>query len=140
MPTCLFRSISAGAPVAAMMVMAAACAQPGRSALLGVWGGDRLQLVWDDQGGRLTMDCASGTINTPVAVGAHGRFSAVGSMDWHKPGPQRADEEAQAPSKVLFSGQVTPTEMTLTLKPADGSAPQVFHLHKDKAVKLTRCL
>lgn len=123
-----------------MMVMAAACAQPATPALLGIWGGDRLQLVWDDQGGRLTMDCATGTIDAPVAVGANGRFSAVGSMSWHKPGPQRADEEAQAPSKVQFSGQVTGAEMTLTLQPADGSAPQVFHLHMGRTVKLIRCL
>ena len=140
MRTCLFKSISAGAPVASLMVMAAACAQPATSALLGVWGGDRLQLVLEAKGGRITMDCATGTISAPLTLGADGHFSASGSMAWHKPGPQRADEEAEPASKVTFSGEVTPTEMTLTLQPAGGSAPQVFHLHKGRTVKLIRCL
>ena len=54
-----------------------------------------------------------------------------------------AAARAQPAMSALFGvcgREVTPTEMTLTLQPADGSAPQVFHLHKGRTVKLIRCL
>ena len=107
--------------------------------LEGRWGGDRLQLTLDANGGRLELDCASGTIAGPVKSLANGKFSAVGTFDQHSPGPQRADEAA-AVGKARYSGEIHDGAMTLSILAAGAGAPQVFHLRKGAAVKLVRCL
>ena len=109
------------------------------AALEGRWGGDRLQLVLNASGGRVQMDCASGTIAGPLKPDAAGGFAATGTFEQHRPGPQRADD-AQAAAKARYTGEVKDSAMTLTIEAEGAAAPQVFHLRRGEAVKMVRCL
>jgi hypothetical protein len=113
-------------------------AAPASASALGTWGGDRLQLTVDAQGARLSTDCASGSITTPLVLDAHGAFTASGTFEQHQPGPQRADDDGPPPAR--FSGDIHGDLMTLTIKTGDTAAPQVFKLRKGVHVKLVRCL
>ena len=108
-------------------------------AIQGRWGGDRLQLVFDSLGARLSSDCAGGQITGPVVPHDGGQFSAVGSFSQHSPGPQRADERLKITGSARFSGTVEGDEMALTIISEDAESPQVYRLHKGRVVKLLRC-
>lgn len=108
------------------------------AAALGIWGGDRLQMTVDAQGARLQLDCASGTISTPLVLDVHGGFATQGTFEAHQPGPQRADESAAAAAR--YSGTVKGDLMTLTIQTGSSAPAQVFKLHKGVKVKLVRCL
>ena len=105
----------------------------------GSWGGDRLQLEIDAAGGRIQMDCASGTIVAPITLAANGRFLAAGTFELQRAGPQRADEAA-APANARYSGEVKGDAMTLSILASGATAPQVFKLRRGATVKLIRCL
>ena len=121
------------------MVVPIASAQALAGALEGRWGGERLQLVLDASGGRIEMDCASGTIAGAIKPGANGAFTAAGTFEQHGPGPQRADGTAAA-AKARYSGEVKDGAMTLSILPDGAGAPQTFQLRKGAAVKLVKCL
>lgn len=121
----------------ASMVMPDAAAASG-TALLGIWGGERMQLTIDPQGARLSTDCASGSIGTPLVLNARGGFVARGHFAQHQPGPQQADEAA-APN-ARFSAEVEGELMTLTITPDVATTPQIVKLRKGARVKLLRCM
>lgn len=116
----------------------AADATAASAAALGTWGGDRLQLTVDAQGARLMLDCASGSINTPLVLDAHGAFTANGTFETQQAGPQQADESGAAPAR--FSGSIKGDLMTLTIQAGAKAPAQVFKLHKGVNIKLVRCL
>ena len=130
----LFFALLGGPVMAAQM----ASASPIES-IEGQWGGDRLQLVIDSKGGRLEMDCASGTIRGPIALTANGQFHANGTFEQHKGGPQRADQEL-APANVRYSGEVKGDAMKLTIRSPGTPSAQEFNLRRGARVKLIRCL
>jgi hypothetical protein len=107
--------------------------------LQGLWAGDRMQLTVDAKGGRIEMDCASGTLTGPLNPGGDGKFQATGTFEQHQPGPQRADKAAAAVS-ARFVGELHAGAMTLTILTEGGAAPQVFNLREGARVKLVRCL
>lgn len=121
------------------MAVQLASGASGKETIDGKWGGERLQLMVDANGGRIETDCASGRFNGPLALGADGSFSATGSFEVHRPGPQQADV-AEVPSNARYSGDVRDGVMTLSVLTLGESKPQVFHLRKGVAVKLVRCL
>jgi len=121
--------------VAAELVSAGAPAGP----IDGSWAGDRLQLVIDANGGKVEMDCASGTFTGPFALSGAGTFLASGTFAVYRAGPQRADESV-APAKAQYSGDVKEGVMRLSILPDGASTPQVFNLRKGASVKLIRCL
>lgn len=116
----------------------AADATAASAAALGTWGGDRLQLTVDAQGARLKLDCASGAINSPLVLDAHGAFMASGTFEAQQAGPQRADESGAAPAR--YSGSIKGDLMTLTIQAGADAPAQVFKLHKGVNVKLVRCM
>ena len=121
------------------MAVQLAASQPSPESIMGSWGGDRLHLTIDESGGRIEMDCASGTIAGPLKVIERGIFNATGTFEPHRPGPQRAD--AVPPSGTAqYAGTIKDGSMTLSILPAGASAAQVFHLSKSAAAKLVRCL
>ena len=114
-------------------------ASPGVSMLSGQWGGDRMVLTLDATGGRIEMDCASGTLRSPLKAAGNGRFESTGSFEQHAPGPQRADK-ASAAVNVRFVGELHDGALTLTILQPGTQAPQVFQLREGARVKLLRCL
>lgn len=108
--------------------------------LEGYWGGDRLQLVIEATQTRIEMDCASGTINSPLQLKKNGSFQALGTFVQHQiGGPQRADE-APALGDAHYVGKVKGEMMRLTILPAGAQTPQEFKLRKGVHIKLIRCL
>ncbi|MEO6663568.1 MAG: hypothetical protein ABIN96_10350 [Rubrivivax sp.] len=112
--------------------------------LRGVWGGQRLQLVLDANGGRLDADCANGTIGAPVTPDADGRFVAHGHFETHAVGPQPGDPAAPgmagAGDPARFSGRVEGDRLWLDILPAGASTPERFELRRGVKVKRVRCL
>ena len=115
-----------------------ASGNPATATLDGQWGGDRLQLVIDPNGGRVETDCASGAIVGPLKLAKNGKFVAFGTFEQYRGGPQRADEPQPAVN-ARFSGEVKEGVMKLEILPAGASAPQVFNLRKGARIKLVRC-
>ncbi len=109
--------------------------------LVGSWGGDRANLVLADTGGRMTLDCASGTLAGPVHPDAAGHFAAKGSWEKHNAGPQQADA-GPASVPASFEGHVAGDTLHLTVTEAGTGAgkKQHFTLVKGRQVKLVRCL
>ncbi len=104
------------------------------------WGGDRLNLVIDGKGAaQVELDCASGAIAGPIVLSEKRNFTAAGTFEQYRSGPQRADESA-AVTKARYEGTVEGTTMTLSIWPEGAAKPQVFKLRKGAAVKLVRCL
>lgn len=137
----------AGLGAVLLMATVTASAQPpsAAAALTGVWGGQRLQLVLDVDGGRLEGDCASGTFSGPLRPGADGRFLAHGHFEDHAPGPQAGDALVSVQSATLaeqtrFSGSVDGKRMWLEILPPGSSTPQRFELLQGVTVKRVRCL
>lgn len=107
--------------------------------LEGQWGGDRLLLVIDASGGRVQMDCASGTFVGPITLAANGSFATTGTFEAHRAGPQRADEAA-APAAARYAGEIQDDAMRLSILAEGAAVPQVFTLRRGAVVKLVRCL
>jgi len=121
-----------------MTTMASGSAGAVAASLQGEWAGERMQVVIDGRGGRIEGDCASGRIDGPVLIGADGRFTAQGSFEAYRPGPQRADEGAGAAS-AHFSGEVRDGILRLAITPAGAASAQVHALQAGAQIKLIRC-
>lgn len=119
-------------------VVATTSAGAAPAALQGRWAGDRMQLVIDEQGGRIEGDCASGRITGPIIVAADGRFTMPGSFETFQPGPQRADEGA-AVAPASYTGELRDGHLKLTITPAGAGAAQVYILQPGARIKLIRC-
>jgi hypothetical protein len=86
------------------VTLALGCADaagPGGVLTPGVWGGDRANLIVTPDSVRAEFDCASGWLDGPVALDAHGRFGVSGSYRFEA-GP------VGAPVPAYWTGQVTP--------------------------------
>ena len=125
--------------LAGASIMADAAPVHPKASLNGLWGGDRMQLTMDAHGGRIEMDCASGTISGPVQLKADGSFTARGTFERYQGGPQRADEGA-APARAQFRGKLGEGVMQLAVTPVGVKASQIFLLRQGARVKLIRCL
>ena len=112
-------------------------ASPKSPPLTGDWGGDRLNLQLTENGGTLTLDCATGTITGPVQTDAAGLFKAKGEWNQHTPGPDRADTPAQT-EPAIIQGHLAGTTLHLTI--TRNGALQKFTLTQGKSAKLVRCL
>lgn len=127
-----------------MLLGALSAASAGQAAdapapLLGVWGGDRVNVVFGLDGARLTYDCAAGSIAGPVHPDSRGRFSVPGTHQAYRPGPERADQAATVRA-ASYDGQVTGAVLELRVRVDGDAAVQSYRLEKDRKVKLARCL
>ncbi|TDP73299.1 hypothetical protein [Roseateles toxinivorans] len=133
--TVLGRALLGGVAMVAELASAGAHAGP----IEGRWAGDRLQLVISPGGGRVEMECASGSFPGPVLADASGGFVAMGTFDQQRPGAQQADAPV-TPGKARYAGELKEGTLRLTISPEGGAAPEVFNLRKDARIKLVRCL
>lgn len=127
-----------------MLLGALSAASAGQAAdvpapLLGVWGGDRVNVVFGLDGARLAYDCAAGSIAGPVRPDSRGRFTASGSHQAYRPGPDRADQAATTRA-ATYDGQLAGTVLELQVRIDGDAAVQSYRLEKDRKVKLARCL
>ena len=107
--------------------------------VVGVWGGDRVNVTLSLEGGQIDYDCGSGSIDAPVRLDSRGRFTAHGSHEPHRPGPDIAD---RTPTKraATYEGHMNGTMLELRVR-IDGEATgHSYRLEKNRKVKLIRCL
>jgi hypothetical protein len=110
--------------------------------LSGQWAGDRMILTLDANGGRIEMDCASGSLQGPIIPGGDGKFQTQGSFSQHRAGPDLVEQPAgakNAPAPTRYSGELQDDVLKLSVLAPGSSTPQVFNLRRGARVKLLRC-
>ena len=128
---------AAGLGAIAMTVSASAANKV--SVPSGAWGGDRMNMMMNATGATIDMDCASGVITGKIKPDAKGRFTARGTFDQQRGGPQRADDFVAGGKPAIYSGQFAGRTLKLSVTPAGATAPQNYVLQQGQRVKLVRC-
>jgi hypothetical protein len=105
--------------LAAIVLATGACSESAVAPVLaGEWGGEHIGLVITASGGALEYDCAHGTIDTPIDVGAGGRFIASGTHTFEHGGPVREGETTDLHA-AEYRGRIRGGTMTLTVTLTD---------------------
>lgn len=129
-------------PVTALLVIAlAGCAtiRDATPALLGVWGGQHIELTVASLDSAVDFDCAEGTIIGPLTVAKDGRFDWGGTFQRGTGGPVRVGQEPPK-EPAHYVGVTRGGEMTLSVRLDDGQVIGPFTLERFKDAQLTRCL
>lgn len=105
--------------------------------VIGVWGGDQVELDLTADGGVLKSGCAEGRLAGPLTPDLGGRFRVAGTFETYMPGPQR-DEEARADAAATYSGRIDGQTLSLTVTTAKGRQTHV--LTQGRRPRLVRCL
>ena len=79
----------------------------------GLWGAEHLELLADRYGALLEYDCASGTIDSPMILGANGEFDLLGTHTLGG-GPVNLDDPPEA-QPARFQGRVQGKRLELTV-------------------------
>jgi hypothetical protein len=84
----------------------------------GIWGGEHLSLLVEDNRARLEYDCARGTIDQPMRVDTKGRFNVTGTHTRESGGPTSEGERPDS-HPARYTGQVTGKKMVITITLTD---------------------
>jgi hypothetical protein len=104
----------------------------------GEWGGDQVSLSVTDNGARLELACAHGSIETAILLDEDGRFDVAGAYVREGPGPVRLEDEGGEPAR--FSGRVEGDSMTLSVERTTGARKVgTFQLEKGRAARIHKC-
>jgi hypothetical protein len=104
----------------------------------GLWGGNHVRMIVTDAGARVEYDCATGTIDEPIALDARGTFATKGSYTPEHGGPRR--EPPTAVARARYVGRVDGDTMKLTVTLHTGKKPiGTFTLKRGDDVLLPRC-
>jgi hypothetical protein len=97
--------------------MAAAPSSPSRaqsgSESANVWGGEHVRMQLTKTGANLDFDCATGTIDQPLALPAAGEFQARGSYTQERGGPVTKDGNRAV--AATYVGTITGESMHLEI-------------------------
>jgi hypothetical protein len=105
--------------------------------LMGQWGGDHVSLVVADQTSHVELDCAHGDFSGAVDSD---RFAIQGTFVREHGGPIRVDEKADS-HPAMFSGTVSGTSMTLTIRLTDtNELVGSFTLTRGSPGRVVKCL
>jgi hypothetical protein len=105
----------------------------------GVWGGQHIRMEVTGSGANLEYDCASSTIDEPIALNGEGNFDVKGKYSPQHGGPVRDDEGNNSVS-VRYVGQVKDGEMTLTVTiPDKKETIGSFNLTRGSDGRLMKC-
>lgn len=126
--------------LAVLPLLSACAALPQKPAnLYGEWGGDHIALSVEGGLGRLSYDCAQGTIDQAIVPGPDGNFSASGT---HIPGQGGPIQVGQifTTHKAEYRGNVQGDTMQLRTILDDGTVLGPFSLTLGQPPNLLRCL
>ncbi|WP_291993982.1 hypothetical protein [Candidatus Accumulibacter sp. ACC003] len=132
------RHVLAVAIIGGSLVATASEAAEVPGPVVGAWGGDRLNLILDVQGGKLDYDCGSGSINEPLRIDSQGQFTARGAHTAHHAGPEMAAGTATTRA-ATYDGRVFGTVLELRVRIDDEAIVRSYRLEKNQKVKLIRC-
>lgn len=121
-------------------LLAGCAALPQKPAnLYGDWGGDHIGLVVEGGLGRLSYDCARGTIDQPIVPGPDGNFSVSGTHVPGQGGPVRVGQ-IFITQRAEYRGHVEDQTMQLRTILEDGTVLGPFTLTLGQPPNLNRCL
>jgi hypothetical protein len=104
------------------------------------WGGEHIGLTVSATGGVLEYDCASGTIDQPIVVGANGNFIAQGTHTIGHGGPSMVGEIPDL-HPARYDGWTDGETMRLTVTLTDtGEKLGSFTLVRGQSPRVFRCL
>ena len=107
--------------------------------LMGIWGGERVELTIATLDSAVEFDCAEGMFVGPFAVAKDGRFDWGGTYQRGTGGPDRVGQQSPTVSARYF-GVTRGGEMTLSVRLDDGQVIGPFKLKRFEEARLTRCL
>ena len=88
---------------------------------------------------RLTFDCATGSIDGPIALDEQGRFDVPGRLEREGPGPARPDSP-KGGAAARYTGRLEGETLTLSVRPA-GSDEVLgpFTLIRGRVARIRSC-
>ncbi|MGH9364510.1 MAG: hypothetical protein ACRD1B_04500 [Thermoanaerobaculia bacterium] len=108
--------------------------------VLGSWGGDHINLILTEAGGRAEFDCAHGSIDESFLVDAEGKFDLQGAYVPEHPGPIRYGEKPEE-YPARYRGSVDGDSMVLTATVPDrNQSLGPFKLFQGKRPRVHKCL
>lgn len=107
--------------------------------IVGDWGGDHVNAVFGRQGVRLEYDCALGLIDAPVRFDSQGRFSARGTYESYRPGPD-VENRVSGKRAATYDGRLIGAAIELHVRIDGDQVTHSYVLEKGRKSKLRRCL
>ena len=105
----------------------------------GGWGGPHIQLSVANGSATIEYDCATGTIDGPLKIDRHGRFSLLGKHVREHGGPIRMGEDREG-AAARYTGRINGQHMTLTVKLVDSKQEVgTFALTRGSAGRVFKC-
>ena len=102
-----------------LMLAGSAASRPRKVRLsTGQWGGQHIRIDVGARSATIEYDCASGTIDGPLAIDSKGRFTWHGAHHQERPGPTRENDQGSN-RPAIYSGFIKGDTMTLTVKLSD---------------------
>ena len=129
-------SVRAGILLLGLAFASAGAAE--RQPLESNWAGGRVSVIFDRDGAIVKSDCAKGRLVGPIRFDRRGHFTALGSFEVYKPGPQLADAPIKS-YNASFSGHLHDDIIDLKIS-RDGQPMQRVTLRRNASVKFVRCL
>ena len=107
--------------------------------LMGIWGGQHVELTIATLDSAVEFDCAEGMFVGPLAVAKDGRFDWDGTYQQGTGGPARVGQEPPT-LHAHYVGIRRGDDMTLSVRLDDGRVLGPFTLERFKPAQLMRCL
>jgi hypothetical protein len=128
--------------VSPLLLVVACAAGPGAASRVdrvpqGEWGGEHVRLTVTDAGGTIEFDCAHGSLDAPLTLGADGRFDVKGTLV-AEGGPTRKDDTENA-SPARYRGSSDARQMRLEVTLESGESAGTFSLVKSGPARLFKC-
>ena len=106
--------------------------------LVGEWGGDHVSLAVSNQASHAELDCAHGDFSGPCRPD---RFAVNGTFVRAHGGPIQVGEIPDSHPAILFSGTVSGSSMTLTIRLTDtNESVGTFALTRGSPGRVVKCL
>ena len=127
--------------VLSLLSAVAISAKPANSRRIpdGSWGGPHIQISIERNQATIEYDCAHGTITGPLTLNSRGVFKWRGTHSREYGGPIRLDEKSSQQA-AIYTGSVTGSVMSLTVKLADsGASLGTFTLTRGRTGRIFKC-
>jgi hypothetical protein len=130
--------------LALLMLLGSACSKvsgPSDTIRQGVWGGDGIQMIVTGTGASIDYGCDAGTVDEPLFLDLHDRFSLQGTFSFGRGGPREPGEPPSKPHAARYEGTSDGQRLTLTVFLPDlARSAGEYRLEFGRQGSLNRCL
>ena len=129
-----------GAILGVLFSMTSAASPESPRVAEGRWGGTGVALDVTSSGARIELDCAHGTIDSPLVLVGEGGFDLSGTLVRERPGPVRMDEEEEKGLAVRYVGRLDGDTLELrVVLPNAPRPPGPLTARLGQAPRLRKC-